>query len=151
MWQYVIDHAQATPKGIRAVLHFRNRSDFNYRIDGRMKGLYRKDEATLEKEIADYLAQIGEWKVGKALDDRLSYVINMIHEKGTLRQRAIVWVYRKSRDYLRDEKQYLAAQDAAKKKHEADTSVAPQEEREEESSKEKTNRPTRLDYQESRP
>lgn len=120
VWQYIIDHAQKTPKGIRAVIYAKNKSDLKFRVRGRLQGIYRNDEQEMAKEVNDYLADMGQWHIWKIISGRVGYIASIIDQRGNLKERIILWLYRKTRDYLQDETTYTAKkEDAIKAKQEA--------------------------------
>lgn len=98
VWQYILDHSLWTPYGYKVVFWVRNRAEWDWKIQSRMRGVYRVDEK-LEEERCEKDA--ANFFITKKLNDRMGIMISKIDKGGAWYDKFALFIYRKTRDYIK--------------------------------------------------
>lgn len=101
-WQWLMDHASPSRNGFKVTAYVKNKNDFRYRVLARGRGIYRNDEGNMKKEIEEFVSEYGQWKRETKISGMLGRRVDLLWKSGSLYERAIVCLYRLTRDYLRD-------------------------------------------------
>lgn len=101
IWQYLIDHSQIQSNGYYGIqLYFLGQADFWRRVQSRMDGFSRykiKDkERRAESKQFDFLT----FKFYEKNAKRNGEIANRIDKSGTLKEKLMIWLYRKTKKYL---------------------------------------------------
>jgi hypothetical protein len=97
IWQYFIDHSKIQPNGYLGIMFYvKDVDDFWKRVYARYTGDFKRYDK-LEKQMRqDSIA----FSIMKADSRRKSKVTDRIDSDGTLKEKMILWLYRKTRDIL---------------------------------------------------
>lgn len=97
VWQYLLDHSLWTPYGYKIVFWVRNRAEFDWKIQSRMRGVYRvaekEEEAKLEREAQNFF-------ITQKMNNKMGRVITKIDKSGSWYDKLMLRLYRKCRDYI---------------------------------------------------
>lgn len=98
IWQYFIDHSRAQ-KNAMWIISFtiRDIDDFWRRVYARYNGDFKRYDK-LEKQDAMAWTSLA---ISNKRGERMNRKIQYIDRKGSLMDKAILWLYRKTRDYLK--------------------------------------------------
>jgi len=94
VYQYLIDHGHFTGNFWTCTIHFKDKKDLFWRTKSRMFGIKRNDEEEARAELKEFL-----W--AKMRNDKFSKTIEKIEKGSDVLLKVVLFVYRKSRDYIR--------------------------------------------------
>ncbi len=97
LWQYFIDHSQIQSNGFYGIMFYiRDIDDFWKRLFARYNGDYARYDK-LEKQHRNEMLFV---HITHKKADRNGKISSKIDEGNNLYKKMILWIYRKSRDYL---------------------------------------------------
>ena len=97
IWQYVIDHSQIQPNGYHGIqFYIRNQDDLWERLHARYTGQFNRYDKLEKQNQSDRQALVYANKMGYKNDK----IAKEIKASGNLYKKLILFIYRKSRDYL---------------------------------------------------
>ena len=106
VWQYILDHAKKTDTGnYRIFFYIHNRHQWNRKIKQRMRGVYRNEEKDLESEYngfkISYKKNMDALWYFKNYAEKMAKIYAKIESSGSLKDKIILWLYKKTKSYLR--------------------------------------------------
>lgn len=111
VWQYLLDHAEVVGhekhKKFKITLYVVNQHDFEWRVKARMHGVYRNDEGEMVAEFNAFSKDRKAWKIQQEMNALFNRYLSYIDKEGKWYERVILWVYRWSRDWMRDKKETI--------------------------------------------
>ncbi len=97
VYQYLIDHAKATPTGYRIMFYIKNRSEWEGKIRHRMKGNYRNDERELEEE---QLKAAESFIIGQSIAKRNHKKFEVFRTSKNPIHKVLHFIYKNIKNYI---------------------------------------------------
>ncbi len=96
--QYLLDHSTPTASGTLAVqFYIRDEENFWWRVNQRMQGRYKVVQS---QEVLDRTTYLIAKKRERGFISRLDVVEHQIVTKGSCKDKIVLYLYKKIRDYL---------------------------------------------------
>lgn len=105
VWQYIIDHSLPQKDGyMRILFYVKDKADFDKRVMYRLRGFKRYDDEDTKARCKERLEEFNKYKQYHTAQSHIATcrheIATKIDATGTLKDRIILWAYRKTRDYL---------------------------------------------------
>ena len=106
VWQYLIDHSNIESNGnLRILFYVKSRQDFEKRLEQRVLKDFQRYDVEITQRDADlakeqFTKYEAYYFANKKKRDTGAGILGQIDKDGKAVKRIVLWIYRKTKDYL---------------------------------------------------